>query len=164
MRQAIQEEGVAPEDIQTTNFSIFTEESRDPATGLPGSDRMYRVENTLLVTVRQIDQVGSVIEAALENGANNVHGLQFGLSDRGELALEARASAVADARERAQQLADELDLSLGQVLEVKEQSSEGVSPVMEAAFGIGGGAPPISQGTLAVNSRVEITFELEGSN
>lgn len=164
IREAIQEQGVAAEDIQTTNFSIFTEETRPPQSATsesPSGDRVYRVENTLTVTVRDIDQVGAVIEAALNSGANNVHGLQFGLSSRDELAAEARTAAVQDARERAQLLAEELGLSLGEVLEVSEQGGGGVSPVREEAMGIGGGAPPISGGTLAVSAQVEITFALE---
>lgn len=164
MREAIQEQGVAAEDIQTTNFSIFTEESRFPepdSSERPAGQRIYRVENTLTVTVRDIEQVGSVIEAALENGANNVHGLEFGLSGRDELAAEARSAAVQDARQRAQLLAEELGLTLGQVIEVKEQGSGGISPVREAAMGIGGAAPPISEGSLAVSAQVEITFALD---
>ncbi|MFP3853430.1 MAG: SIMPL domain-containing protein [Anaerolineales bacterium] len=166
--EALQDAGVAPEDIQTTNFSVLTEEPEFPEPRLPEtsertesaqSERIYRVENTVLVTVREVDQVGAVIEAALNAGANSVQGLRFSLSNRSQLAAEARQEAVANAREQASQLAGELDLSLGDVLSVNEQSSGAVSPVMEAAMGRGGDVP-ISEGTLSVNSRVEITFSL----
>ena len=162
--EAVQEEGVAAEDVQTTNFSVFTEEDRDPESGLPSGERSYRVSNTIRVVVREVDNVGAVIEAALDSGANTVHGLQYGLSDAADLALEARSQAVNNAQERAEQLAGELGLSLGEVLEINEMRSGSVQPVEQAEFARGAGAPPLSQGTLSVHAQVEITFALVPGN
>lgn len=160
--ERLAEQGIAEQDIQTTNFSIWTEEQWDPETGQPREQRLYRVESTLQLTVREIDDLGSILETAIENGANNIHGLSFTIGDPAPLADEARAASLRDARQRAEAIAAELGLSLGRVLSVTEASGADVVPIAEAARAMSGGAgePPISEGSMSVSVSTEVVYEL----
>jgi len=57
------------------------------------------------VTIRDINQIGEILAAVTEAGANNIYGVNFTVSDPAALEAEARAEAMADARSRAESLA-----------------------------------------------------------
>ena len=162
VKQALLDAGIAEEDLQTTNFNVWIEDKTDPQTGQFTGERVYHVQNTLNVTVRDISKIGDVIDAALNAGANTVYGLTFGISDTTALESEARRKAVEDARTRAQELADALGVTLGDPIIVSESTGGGVVPMyaVEAAGGRGGGAPPISQGQMAVTVSVSVVYSI----
>ncbi len=160
---AMQAIGIAPEDIQTTGFNVWPEDIWDNMTGQPTGEKRYHVDSMMQINIRNIDNVGKVLETALNNGANNIYGLSFGIDDTGPLAEEARKAAIADARARAQAMANELGLTLGEVSSASDQSGGMVYPYfVGAGYGIGGGGgePPISQGQMAVTVSVSVTFEI----
>lgn len=93
---AIRAQGIGAEQISTVNYSVNPEyrhlENRTPqVTG-------YVVHNTVVVDVRQIEQVGRVIDASLEAGANMINSLDFYASNTEAARREALASAVGKAR------------------------------------------------------------------
>lgn len=155
--------GVPEANIQTSNFNIWPEDVFDRQTGQNTGERIYHVDSTLQVRIEGTDMVGQVLQTAVENGANNVYGLTFGLQDTSGMAEEARASAIDDARGRAGQIAQALEVELGEVLSATEISGGQVISVVEAearGIGGGGGEPPISEGQLAVNVMMEISFRI----
>jgi uncharacterized protein YggE len=157
---ALVELGVAAEDIQTSNFSIWPEDRFERGIGESLTERSYRIENTVTVKVRDLGILAEVIEAALENGANNLYGLDFSVDDSSELAAEARALAVADAQSKAEQLAEELGVTLGEARLVSEQFGS-VSVRSESARPMGGGGgPAISEGSISVSVQVNVTFDM----
>ena len=152
--------GIAPEDIQTSNFSIWPENRIEPGMGEVFGERSYRVENTLTVRVRDLSLLAQVIEEALDNGANNLYGLNLSVDDSSELASEARALAVADARDRAEQLAQELGVTLGEARIVSEQfGGIDVRMATERPMG-GGGDASLSEGSVSVSIQVSVTFDM----
>jgi uncharacterized protein YggE len=159
---ALTQQGIATSDIQTTNFSVWPEDQYDPMTGMPTGVRLYRVENTLQVIIRDISAVAQVIEAALDQGANNVYGLTFGIQNTDAIAVQARMDAVANGRVRAEQLAQELGVELGEARIASETYTTGAYDTPEFARGLGGGAgaPSISEGQLVVRVQVNLTFDL----
>jgi len=163
VRDAILQLGIAEEDLQTADFSVWTEDVYAPDTGLPTGQRRYHVVNTLRITVRDLDQVASVIENGLDAGANSVGGLSFGIDDTTSLENTARVDAVADARARAEALAEALGVTLGGPISAVESYGYDIMPVAraEAAMGMGGGgAPPISQGQLSVSVQVTVVYSI----
>jgi len=152
--------GIAEEDLQTTNFNVWPEDKYDPLTGQNTGERVYHVDNTLLVKVRTIDQAPSIIELALEQGANNIYGLTYDIDDTTSLEAEARTKALADARVRAEQLATEIGVTLGDPINVSESygSSTIYSAGYERAVGLGGGGVPISAGQLTINLQVNVSY------
>jgi uncharacterized protein len=161
---AVQEAGVAPEDIRTTGLDIYNEQP--PYMGEPNAAPpapMYRVNNRIRITIRDIAQVEQVIDAAVNAGANNIFGLTFGFNDRSGLESEARASAMEDARARAQQLADLAGAQLGEIVIVNETPNGFVGPFDELAnraSGMGGGGATIEPGSLSVTVQLQVTFRL----
>jgi hypothetical protein len=161
--QVLTDAGVAPEDVRTDYFSVYQDYSFSggavPESGQPAP--VYRVSTSVTVTVRSTENVGELLASSISAGANRVDYMQFDIADRSELEAEARDLAVADAQERAAQLAATLGLTVGEPLNVVENSNL-YSPVSQ--FGGGGGGdmgsavPPISQGQLSVSMAVTITF------
>jgi len=156
--------GVDEEDIQTSNFNVFQDERFDDEGQV--SQRIFRVQNTLRVRVTAIDMVGEVLDAGLSNGANQIYGLSFGIDDPQSLQDEARIDAIRDARRKAEMIAEELGVELGDPIYVSDGNFVSPSPIpvrlqgtaVDEAFA--GGAPPISEGQLQVTSSVSVIFEI----
>ena len=105
LMQAIRDFGIDPKDIRTTNFSIYPMDRYDPATGLPSGEKVYAVDNTVYVTVRDLTRLGDLLDTAVQAGANNINSVQFDVADKDEALKQARAEAVKDAESQAQSLA-----------------------------------------------------------
>jgi uncharacterized protein YggE len=162
----LNENGVAREDVRTDYFNIYQDKGFQPFptdSSSPSSESqtMYRVNNSVVVTVRDVTKVGELLSAVVEAGANTINWVNFSIADRAALEADARIAALADARDRAQQLADELGVQLGEVLEVVEYSGGFVGPMEAAAGGGGGGVPPISQGSLTVSLSLNVKFAIQ---
>jgi uncharacterized protein len=164
VREALLELGIAEQDLQTTNVSIYPQDSYGPDGNITG--RTYRVSNALNVTVRDITMIEQVINASIEAGANNLYNLSFGIADPGTLEQDARTQAVANAQARAEQLAGLLGVTVGAPVAISETLSDGNNyPIAvrntasDMAFGTGGGVP-IDTGRMMVSVQVEITFAI----
>ncbi|MGH2619810.1 MAG: SIMPL domain-containing protein [Anaerolineales bacterium] len=154
--------GILEADIQTTSFNVWREDIYSPETGQVTGEYRYHVDSSVQVNVREISRASEVLKVAIENGANNIYGPSFAIDNTDALATQARAAAVADARARAEQVAAELGLTLGEVLSVKEVSGGPVYAYFAAAGqgGGGGDGPPLSEGSLTVNVQLEISFAI----
>lgn len=167
VRQAVIGRGIPQTDLQTMNFNVWPEDRFDPLTGQQTGERIYHVDSTLQVKVRDIAQVSQIIQTGLDAGANNIWGLSYGIDDSAALEAEARTKALEDAADRAQQLADALGVTLGEPIAVSELVG-GFSPLFgaEAAFlramG-GGGGPPLSPGELTVQIQVDVMYSVADS-
>lgn len=151
--------GIARADIQTTGLNIYTQQQlMGPDATEPSTQ--YNVSNRVRVLVRDISQVEDVINASVENGANNIFGLNFTLSDPTELMRQARTGAVANAQANAQHLAELLGVSLGSVIKVTEFQGAGIGPVPEAAGNMMADSARIESGQLSISLQVELTYSI----
>ena len=170
---AVLEAGVAREDVRTSNLNIFLDRFGGPApmpvdpasSGMaqPEPQATFTVANQVRITVRDVDNVANVINAAVAAGANNIFGLDYSIQDRDALESEARAAAVADARARAEELAELTGVTIGDVVSIREVGS-GIGPMRdfaEASMQADGGAV-LEPGTLAISSTVTITYAIDG--
>ncbi len=161
---ALTDAGVDPTDIQTSGYSVWADRGFE---GPMAGDIRYRVSNTVMVTIRDLDQVGAVLDAALAAGANNIYGITFTLSDPRVAESEARAKAVEDARRKAEELAELTGKTVGDVLQISEVigGPPGMFGVpLAKGLELGGGAGPISPGELELTSQIQITYALEASS
>lgn len=152
-------DGVAAADIQTSNYSVSVNQSYD-ASGIPGEITGYSVSNHVSVTVRDLANLGSVLDGAVGQGANSIWGVSFYVADPAEASKEARELAVADAIERANQIASAAGLRVGAIVSISEPSS----PYTVDSYARGGGQAagvPIEVGTTTISASVTITFALE---
>jgi uncharacterized protein YggE len=162
---ALQGLGIAPADIQTTGFTIWPEQIYDPNTGQITGEKRYHVDSSLQIIIRKVTDVGKVLETAINHGSDNVYGLTFGIQDSEGLAATARSDAIADARKRAEEMAQGLGVTLGAVSSASDFSNGPIQPYFAPAeFGMGGGSgqgqPPISQGQMTVSVSVSVSFEI----
>jgi uncharacterized protein YggE len=162
--EKIKAAGIADKDIQTSNFSIYTDSNKPE--GLPSGNAgaegiTYRVTNQVNLTVRDIAKLGDVLDQAVSAGANSVYGVSFEVDDPSKLEATAREKAVADAKVRAETLAKLNGVSVGEVLTVSEAVG-GVGPLYERASVVGlGGGTPIPPGEFEVNVSVQVTYAIQ---
>jgi hypothetical protein len=157
----MEEMGIAPEDIQTIYYNMWVEDIYDQNGQLTGEKR-YRVTNQVNVRLRQLDQLGALLEDAIGAGATNINGITFGVADTTELEQTALQNAIANANEKATRIAGNLDMSLGKMINLSEGGFYSPSvPYYGEKVGIGGGAEvPISQGQFSVTVQVQVVYEL----
>lgn len=154
--------GYTPEQLTTANYSVSPEMQYDQQGQRPRVIG-YVVSNTVRVDVRQLEQAGAVIDAALARGANEIHGLNFYLSDPGPSRRAAIADAVARARADAEALATAAGGRLGPILELSVSPS---GPIMfrqqvmmdMRAAGAEAAATPIVGGEEIVRASVSIRW------
>lgn len=119
---AVKKSGVASEDIKTSNYSISPKYNYDEKTGI-STIIGYTVTSTLSVTVKNITSVGSIIDTAVANGANNSNGVTFGVSDYGKYYNIALTNAITNAKAKAQVMASCIDVKLNLPTKLVENSS-----------------------------------------
>ncbi len=150
--------GIAPEDIQTSNLSVYTTISPNPETG--GDQRGYNVSNTVHVIVRDVNQVEEVIDTAINAGATSLYGLSFSISDPSALESQARELAMQDAAARAGEYAGLANATLGDVIIIAENQNS-AQPLMYAAREMGGGGSAVvAPGQADVQVQVSVTYQL----
>jgi uncharacterized protein YggE len=154
--------GLADKDIRTSNYSVYTERMPAPASGAEvNTDQMiYHVTNQVDVTVRDVNQIGEVLDKAVAAGANNIYGVNFNVEDTAKLEADARAKAVADAKARAAELAQLNGVQLGEVLTVSEVVGGSAYPMYRDAVGMGGGTP-VQPGELEMSMSIQITYAVK---
>ena len=163
--EAIKALGVSEDDIVTTSYSVY------PQYDWTEDGRVfvgYSVTNLVQVTVKDLDIVGDVIDAAAVAGANQINGINFELSDtkREELKTNAYIAALGDAQDKADVIAETLGLSISGVQSVTEYSYTPVRSyeMYEEAVAMDGArsiSTPIVSGELSVTVSVHIVFLFE---
>ncbi len=164
---ALKKLDIADKDIQTSNFSINFER---PQTGTPEGTKtessqpagFYRVSNMVTITIRDLKQVGAVLDAAVKAGANNVWGITFGLDDTDALEVRAREAAVKNARARAESLAELTGVTVGDVVAVSEVIGNVPAVMYSAAEGRGGGGgTPVEPGEVSFTTQIQIVYAIK---
>jgi len=162
--EALKEAGVEANDIQTTNFSIWQNTQYGPD-GKP-SGTNYAVDNTVYLTVRNLAQLGDLLDAAVKAGANNINSIQFDLADKTQALSQARAEAVKTAKTQAEELAASAGVNLGEIQSIQYFDAS-PSPVFDGkGMGGGGGAAvdlavPINPGQMQITVTVTVAYEIK---
>ena len=119
----------------------------------------YVASNMLTVQIRALETTGSVLDAAIADGANTLNGLTFGLQDPRPKEDAARKAAVADAMARAQLLAEAAGTTLGAIGSISEVDGfqPGPQPMFKTADAM---AVPMAVGEVGVSASVTITWAL----
>lgn len=122
----------------------------------------YEASSDLNVQVHDLPKLGAVLDAVVRDGANEMRGLSFDVTDRAPHLEAAREAAVADALEKATLYADAAELSLGAVLLMSEGGRQaGPRPMMEASFdGVRSTSVPIAAGELQVRATINMVWAI----
>ncbi len=156
--------GVLAEDIQTQYFNIrqVTRWDRDSEEEVVIG---YRVTNTLTAKVRDIDAVGAIVEAVVEAGGDfiRIEDIDFSVDDPSEYYQEASQEAMADAKSKAEQLAELGEVRLGKPTFISEGSiSVPRAPVVVemAVKSSEGSGTPISPGEVEITLTVQVVYAI----
>ncbi len=160
---ALDAKNVEPRDIQTADYSIWPEQRSDPNDTGNNVITGYTVNNTVHVTVRELDRIGELLAAVTDAGANTIHGISFGIEDDTVLEARAREAAMEDARRRADALAKLAGVELGEVRHIS-MSSGGWSPfpgnMMSVRSMDAAPEPGIMSGELSVSVELQVTYAI----
>jgi len=164
---ALIDSGVVEKDIQTQYFSIRqrTKWDREKEEEIVIG---YQVTNMVTAKIRNIDKVGSIIDAVAKAGGDliRIDSIDFSVDDPSAYYEEAREKAMADAKAKAEQLAELAGVTLGKPTYV----SEGVqTPIYKRVYyEAWAGAPvpapapapppPISPGEMKVSITVQVAY------
>jgi hypothetical protein len=159
---ALTSNGVAEEDITTTDYSIYPEYDYSG-----NQERLvgYRVNNTVRAKIRDIESTGAVLDAASAAAGDEarISGLRFSIEDNAELVSAAREAAWDDALAKATQLADLSAQTLGAATSITETVTIPPVPIPYEADMAGAerAATPIEPGTSAVTITLQVQFAFE---
>jgi uncharacterized protein len=160
--QALRNAGIAQKDIQTAHFSIepiYTSQSKvsGPESKLSG----YRVSNQVNATIRQIAQVGDVLDRLIEAGATDAGNVAFLVSERDKVLDQAREAAIANAKHKAELYAQAGGLNLGRVAWITESSDfEPIPPMGVARPKLASAPVPIESGENTMTAHVTVGFDI----
>jgi uncharacterized protein YggE len=161
IKEVLVDSGIAEEDIQTTSFNVYPQSNYDYQGNITST--YFAVENTVFITIRNLDVLGATLDAVARSGANNIYGINFDVSDKTEAQSTARTLAVESARIQAEELAEAAGVVLGDLVSISTSAS---SPAPYYGYGMGGGgevyeAVPISSGQIPVNISLTMVFTIQ---
>lgn len=165
--EALQALGIEDKDIKTTDYSL-----RPVYNWLENQGQVlkgYEVSQNVSVKVRDLSKIGEVIAQTTEQGANQIGNVSFTIDDEYELKNQARELAISKAKEKAQMMADQAGMKLGEVKGVYEiNNSYQPTPMyanakMEYAADEAGGidAPSIQSGQNEIRVEVSLSYEVK---
>ena len=169
--------GIADDDLETQFFNIQPEYTYNQVTEtLENGERVsqserklvgYRVTNTLSVTIRDLDSIGSIVDGAVDAGgdATRLNGISFSLDDGSAIEAQARIAALEDAVAKANLYAEQTGAVRGTLVSIVETSGSQYAKVAraESAAFDGAVAPPtaIIAGDLEVRVTVQVVFAID---
>jgi hypothetical protein len=159
--EALTAADIAPEDMQTSRLGLGPVWSdRRDTPDAPPEIAGYVADNQLTVRVRDIGRTGAVIDALASAGANRLSGISFTIAEPRPLRDAALADAVADARAKAELLAESAGVALGRVVSVREQGGAS-GPIPLQARADMAMEMPIAGGSVGISARVEVVYAVE---
>jgi uncharacterized protein YggE len=149
---ALKNAGIAAADLQTGQVSL------NPQFNQAGTDVVgYTATNTVTAKT-SIAKAGSIVDAAVNAGANGVSGPSLSRSDSDALYRDALKDAVADAGQKAKALAAASGLTLGGV-QVIVEGAQASPPIPFASKDAVASGTPIEPGTQEIGASVTVTYE-----
>lgn len=153
--EALKKAGVGSSDIQTAQVSLWPQTSSN-GTRITG----YQASNSVQVTAA-LGKSGSLVDAAVRAGANNVDGPSLDAADKSALYNRALKQALVEAKQKAQAIASATGLTLGAALKVREGGA--LTPIVYGeALAARATAVPIEAGTQKIEASVTVTYSAGG--
>lgn len=156
--QAIRRAGIAEADIETVQYTVqpvfeYPQNAPPRITG-------YEATNLVKVTVRDLKQVGPIIDAAIAAEANVVQDVSFSLKDEAAARSSALTMAVQDGRAKASVMASALGVRLGPLISATEGSPPVVIPFLARAEFATATETPISPQQIVVRATVNLVYSI----
>ena len=153
--------GVPRAEIETSRLSahpVYDQRDNSVITG-------YQASNAVQVKLRDLSQVGPIVDAVTAAGANRVQGIAFAVEQTEEPKGQARGLAMQNARTKADQLASLAGMRITAVKAIQElDSSSPPRPQPADTFAApqaARAAPPVEPGTQEIRTQVTVTYIME---
>lgn len=160
---ALKKSGVAEKDMQTGNISLSPRYDYSSRRESPPKLIGYNASNTVTAKIRDLDNLGKVLDAVVEAGGNTINSINFSVDDASEIMKEARSNAVKDALDKAELYASAAGYQVSRIITIDEAGMSAPRPMaaMRMAADMAESAPtPIAAGEVTHVARVSVTFEL----
>ncbi|PGS53379.1 SIMPL domain-containing protein [Bacillus sp. AFS041924] len=163
MIDALKSIGIKQDEIETNSYTIDRiVEYQDSQQVFKG----YRVSHLFKVIVKDLANVGKVIDVAVENGANEVRNLTFEVSNPEPYYHEALQKATMNAKSNAENIAKSLGLSINSIpIWIAEEGIQIVRPLSSltmTAAAFSGPSTPIQEGQIKITASVQSMFNYVG--
>ncbi|MCD5382110.1 MAG: SIMPL domain-containing protein [Candidatus Pacebacteria bacterium] len=171
----LKDEGIAEEDAKTQKYQLRPQYDYVRATCAVGtcSDskrvlRGYEVNQSVIVKVRDTGAAGALLAGVGERGATSISELNFTVDEEDVHVVAAREKAIADAKDKAQELADDLGVQLVRIVGFNEAGGGRIDYMAETrmmpfddAVGVVAMVPEMPVGENTFTSNVSITYEVK---
>jgi uncharacterized protein YggE len=158
IQQAIKRLGIPDADIKTAQYTI------QPVFEYPpnASPRLtgYEATNLIKVTAHDLTQVSSIIDVAVNAGANVVQDVSFSLRNEADVRAKALTEAIEDGKNKAQVMAKALGVRIGRLINASEASAPIVVPYLARSEAGAATPTPISPGQISVRASVNLVYDI----
>jgi hypothetical protein len=162
--EALKADGIEPNDIQTTNFSVspvYEQRPYDRPDGKPPLVVGYRVTNQVRITLHDTKRLGTILDKVVTLGANQIDSIEFGVDEPEVLKDEARKLALKNVTDNARLYAEAAGVELGPIVTISEEESSYQPRFAPAATRMEMSKDvPIEAGTASVEVRVRVSWEI----
>lgn len=161
----IKNQDVSKDSIQTSDFYTTPKYSY-----VNGQSNIVGYQANQIITIKFFDidksrkQIEKVLDGAINNGANQIQGINFGFSDPEKLRKLARKQAIDNAKQRAKELTSAANLHLGNIINIIESNDTSVPAPFMSAMNYAREksiAPDIQLGSQDIIENITLVFEVD---
>ncbi len=154
--------GIEKKDVATSGLfvePVYSDPAKDPS----GQSKItgYRVSNQVTVRIRDIGKSGPLLDKVITAGANRVNGVSFEIGRSEALRDAAIKAAIAEARRRAELMAEAAGVKLGPIQSIN--ANEGGGPPVFRAMAMKDAMPapsPVMGGTQEISASATIVYAI----
>ncbi len=159
---ALTSAGVKKSDIETSYYYLNKKQEWDE-NQKKIVDKGYELNHVIKITTTNLDKVGDLVDIAVNAGANGIDSVSFGLSDakQKDISKEALKIASTNGEDKANAIADSMNLNIGKLVTASESSFSYIPYVVSnVAYKEMGSAPQILPQNLEITASVMLTYEI----
>ena len=149
--------GIAESKIKTSDYRI------DPQYNyIEGKEifKNYKVHHMLQIKTKDIEKVGSIIDAAVKHGANSVSNIHFSLANSESYYNQALTIALNNAYEKATTLTRAIDAHLHPIpIQIEELSAPTPPVIYQATSYVKASSTPVMPGELQITATIRVEYK-----
>lgn len=151
--------GIKEENIQTSNYNVryYKPYSKDQ-----DLEEVYKVSNTIKITIDELDKLSDVLNSLIIKGANKINGVTFSVKDRDKYNDQLSLLALEDARSKVKLLADAEHMKIISVLSISESGVQIPATLLQLNRGsLAEGNIPMASGSENLSRSYNVTYQIE---
>ncbi len=159
IQQGLLEMGLKEDDIRTTEYILYSLSKTDKDGNPIAGQYTYKVNLAYEIVVRDLSMLNDVLNFCIQNGANNLYGINFDYSKRSEALAQARELAIDHANANAQQIAEKFGKKIDH-LQTFSVVDNAMIPLVSTKLVKDVSTPPIDSGFMTITVSVDMEFAL----